>query len=211
MPFDFIRMEADNVHRKKGGTFMFTNPGGKIKSYAKVLFWIGVVISVLIGVFVIGSSFTVAAYSYNGSFGTILGGIIFGLFIVAIGILISWISVLVLYAFGVLVENSDELVRLNGGTPSGNKKAPKIERPQHVQQTYVSAQPKTEEPVKQEAPAPQEKQEDVTELTEKPAAETTEAQVAEPTTDDTKKTCPNCGTEVAPDAHFCKTCGTKLD
>ena len=109
---------------------MFTNPGGKIKSYAKVLFWIGVVISVLIGVVMIGTSFTYAAYSYNGSFGTILGGIISGLLVVAIGILISWISVLVLYAFGVLVENSDELVRLNGGVPSGNKKAQKIERPQ---------------------------------------------------------------------------------
>ena len=31
------------------------------------------------------------------------------------------------YAFGILVENSDELVRLNGGIPSGNKTAEKIE------------------------------------------------------------------------------------
>ena len=29
---------------------MFRNPGGKIKSYAKVLFWVGVVISIIIGV-----------------------------------------------------------------------------------------------------------------------------------------------------------------
>ena len=94
---------------------MFRNPGGKIKSYAKVLFWVGVVISIIIGVIEIGSSFVAAAYSYQGSFGTILLGILGGILTVAIGTLISWLAVLTLYAFGTLVENSDELVRLNGG------------------------------------------------------------------------------------------------
>ena len=106
---------------------MFRNPGGKIKSYAKVLFWVGVVISIIIGVIEIGSSFVAAAYSYHGSFGTILLGILGGILTVAIGTLISWLAVLTLYAFGTLVENSDELVRLNGGIPSGNKTAEKIE------------------------------------------------------------------------------------
>lgn len=181
---------------------MFTNPGGKIKSYAKVIFWIGVVVSVLIGVVMIGTSFTYAAYSYNGSFGTILGGIVTGLLVVAIGILISWVSVLVLYAFGVLVENSDELVRLQGGVPSGNKKAPRIERPQHTHATYVTAEPKPVEPAKPAEPIKP------TEPEEAPVVESTTE--AETKTDD-KKTCPNCGTEVAQDAHFCKNCGTKLD
>lgn len=178
---------------------MFTNPGGKIKSYAKVLFWIGVVISVLIGVVMIGTSFTYAAYSYNGSFGTILGGIISGLLVVAIGILISWISVLVLYAFGVLVENSDELVRLNGGVPSGNKKAQKIERPQLHHETYVTAEPKPVAPVQPVEPA------------EPAQPAEPEVKTASETKSDDKKTCPNCGIEVAQDAHFCKNCGTKLD
>ncbi len=108
---------------------MFKNPGGKVKSYAKVLFWIGAVISILIGVFVIGTSFVRAAYSYNGGVGTVLFGILSGVIIAAIGILLSWINVLVLYAFGTLVENSDTLVQLNGGVPSGNKHAEKIEAP----------------------------------------------------------------------------------
>ena len=105
---------------------MFRNPGGKIKSYAKVLFWVGVVISIIIGVIEIGSSFVAAAYSYQGSFGTILLGILGGVLTVAIGTLISWLAVLTLYAFGTLVENSDELVRLNCCIPSGDKTAEKI-------------------------------------------------------------------------------------
>ena len=76
---------------------MFRNPGGKIKSYAKVLFWIGVVISIIIGVIEIGSSFVAAAYSYQGSFGTILLGILGGILTVAIGTLISWLAVLTLH------------------------------------------------------------------------------------------------------------------
>lgn len=160
---------------------MFKNPGGKVKSYAKVLFWIGAVISVLIGVFFIGSSFVQAAYSYNNGFGTVLFGIIGGVIIAAIGILLSWINVLVLYAFGTLVENSDTLVRLNGGTPSGDKHAEKIEVQQSIQN------------FKQEAPKP---------------VETPIETVAPQTTD---KTCPTCGQPVDGDAHFCRNCGTKID
>ncbi len=121
---------------------MFKNPGGKVKSYAKVLFWIGAVISILIGVLYIGNSFVRAAYSYNGGVSTVLFGIIFGVIIAGIGILISWINVLVLYAFGTLVENSDTLVQLNGGIPSGNKHAEKIQVPhKQIQQENTVVTP----------------------------------------------------------------------
>ena len=154
---------------------MFRNPGGKIKSYAKVLFWVGVVISIIIGVIEIGSSFVAAAYSYQGSFGTILLGILGGVLTVAIGTLISWLAVLTLYAFGTLVENSDELVRLNGGIPSGDKTAEKIEVPEKMHQTLHNIQT---EPVVKAAPEKQ-AEEPVEEVNEEPAAEVVDAPVEE--------------------------------
>ena len=199
---------------------MFRNPGGKIKSYAKVLFWIGVVISIIIGVIEIGSSFVAAAYSYQGSFGTILLGIIGGILTVAIGTLISWLAVLTLYAFGTLVENSDELVRLNGGIPSGDKTAEKIEVPEKMHQTLHNIQT---EPVVKATPEKQ-TEESVEEVKEEPAAEVVDAPAEEtstvektPSEEDTAvteandKVCPNCGEHAEKDAHFCRKCGTKLD
>lgn len=197
---------------------MFRNPGGKIKSYAKVLFWIGVVISIIIGVIEIGSSFVAAAYSYQGSFGTILLGILGGILTVAIGTLISWLAFLTLYAFGTLVENSDELVRLNGGIPSGDKTAEKIEVPEKMHQTLHNIQT---EPVVKATPEKQ-TEEPVEEVKEEPA-EVVDAPVEETSTADEKtveenaetemneKVCPNCGEHAEKDAHFCRKCGTKLD
>ena len=197
---------------------MFRNPGGKIKSYAKVLFWIGVVISIIIGVIEIGSSFVAAAYSYQGSFGTILLGILGGILTVAIGTLISWLAVLTLYAFGTLVENSDELVRLNGGIPSGDKTAEKIEVPEKMHQTLHNIQT---EPVVKATPEKQ-TEEPVEEVKEEPA-EVVDAPVEETSTADEKtveenaetemkeKECPKCGEHAENDAHFCRKCGTKLD
>lgn len=190
---------------------MFRNPGGKIKSYAKVLFWVGVVISIIIGVIEIGSSFVAAAYSYHGSFGTILLGILGGILTVAIGTLISWLAVLTLYAFGTLVENSDELVRLNGGIPSGDKTAEKIEVPEKVHQSLRNIQ--TEPVVKA---TPEKQTEEPAEVVDAPAEETStvdektvEEENAE--TEMNEKVCPNCGEHAEKDAHFCRKCGTKLD
>lgn len=202
---------------EKEDFIMFKNPGGKIKSYAKVLFWVGVVISIIIGVIEIGSSFVAAAYSYHGSFGTILLGILGGILTVAIGTLISWLAVLTLYAFGTLVENSDELVRLNGGIPSGDKTAEKIEVPEKVHQSLHNIQT---EPVVKATP---EKQTEETVVKEEPA-EVVDAPAEETSTVDEKtveeenaetemneKVCPNCGEHAEKDAHFCRKCGTKLD
>lgn len=204
---------------EKEDFIMFRNPGGKIKSYAKVLFWIGVVISIIIGVIEIGSSFVAAAYSYQGSFGTILLGILGGILTVAIGTLISWLAVLTLYAFGTLVENSDELVRLNGGIPSGDKTAEKIEVPEKMHQTLhniqtepvVKATPEkqTEEPVEEVKEEPAEVVDAPVEET--PTVEETPAQEDTAETEVNEKVCPNCGEHAEKDAHFCRKCGTKLD
>ena len=71
---------------------MFENTGRKIKDFAYILFVIGVIASLITGIFFIRfSSFVV--------FGIIIGGIIS-----------SYISSLFIYGFGKLVENSDKLV-----------------------------------------------------------------------------------------------------
>lgn len=92
---------------------MFNNIGSKIKSYAKVIFWIGVVLSIIAGIAIIGIAFASSSSVYAPfSFGRFFAGLIFAIIAVCIGVLISWINVLVLYGFGVLVENSDTLKQL---------------------------------------------------------------------------------------------------
>ncbi len=70
---------------------MFTNVGNKIKVWASVLFWVGIAISVIYGLTMI----------------VVLKQLAFiGVIIMAIGALASWLSSLVLYGFGELIENS---------------------------------------------------------------------------------------------------------
>lgn len=72
---------------------MFNNVGEKIETFAKVIVWLGII-------------------------GSIIGGIIFissenigmGIAIIIGGPIVSWLSSLILYGFGQLIENSDYLV-----------------------------------------------------------------------------------------------------
>lgn len=70
---------------------MFNNVGGKIKALAKITAWIGIVICVIYGFVMLVSVEDMA---------------LIGLLIMTAGSLASWISALVLYGFGELVENS---------------------------------------------------------------------------------------------------------
>ncbi|MDD2647828.1 MAG: hypothetical protein PHI27_08700 [Eubacteriales bacterium] len=80
---------------------MFDNIGGKIKSLAKIVAWIGIICSVIVGV--IGMFQPVAA------FGTNINGILPGVIVIVIGALSSWIGSWVMYGFGQLIENTDKL------------------------------------------------------------------------------------------------------
>lgn len=89
---------------------MFDNIGGKIKGLAKTVCWIGIGISVFIGfVFVI-----IGAENSYGSDDNVLAPL--GMFIMLGGSFLSWIGSFLLYGFGQLIENSDKLVELNGGS-----------------------------------------------------------------------------------------------
>lgn len=85
---------------------MFDNIGGKIKSLAQVVCWIGIVCSVLYGIILIVADEDLA---------------FLGFVVMVIGSLVSWVSSFTLYGFGQLVENTDQLV-LNAEKPYSNKK-----------------------------------------------------------------------------------------
>lgn len=66
---------------------MFSNIGGKIKVLAMVLAWLGIILSVIIGII------------------TIRYSLIAGLLYAGIGALSSWVGSFLLYGFGELIEN----------------------------------------------------------------------------------------------------------
>lgn len=73
---------------------MFSNIGGKIKTLAQVVCWIGIVICVILGaIFIIQDE-------KNGWVGPV---------IIICGSLLSWVGSFMTYGFGQLVENSEIL------------------------------------------------------------------------------------------------------
>ena len=76
---------------------MFNNIGNKIKTYAEVISWIGIIASIITGIVIM---LTIATFQ----------AIFLGLLICIIGSLLCWISSFVLYGFGQLIENTDILV-----------------------------------------------------------------------------------------------------
>lgn len=79
---------------------MFDNIGGKIKVLAKVICWIGIACSCLVGIVMWNEA---VEWEEPALFFS-------GLLIAGIGSLASWLSSFVLCGFGQLIENSDELV-----------------------------------------------------------------------------------------------------
>ncbi|MDL2319144.1 hypothetical protein LJC74_08765 [Eubacteriales bacterium OttesenSCG-928-A19] len=90
---------------------MHRNIGGKIKTFANVIMWIGIIASVVIGIAVMYggtrmiNSYSNGYYHSGGSGQAILAGIV----IIVIGILISWIGSFSLYGYGELIESTQEI------------------------------------------------------------------------------------------------------
>ncbi|MBQ9188639.1 MAG: hypothetical protein IJ138_04880 [Clostridia bacterium] len=85
---------------------MFTDIGAKVKGLAKTIFVI-----LVIAVFVAAVAIIIMT-SGEGM------GFLIALLVVVVGILISWLSVLLLYAFGELVDNSTRIVSIMEGDSS---------------------------------------------------------------------------------------------
>ncbi len=67
---------------------MFNNIGGTIKGFARFLTWVGIIASIIVGIELIKNDNNI------------------GFLVIIVGILVSWMSSWILYAFGELVENS---------------------------------------------------------------------------------------------------------
>ena len=78
---------------KCGGYKMFSNIGSKIKALAAVISFLGIAASVIYG--------GVVAYKEQT---------LYGVLIIIVGSLVSWLSCLTLYGLGQLIDNSDKIV-----------------------------------------------------------------------------------------------------
>lgn len=85
---------------------MFDNIGGKIKAVAKVVCWIGIIASIIIG-------FIMLVQDEDTAFA--------GILVMVLGSLGSWIGSFMTYGFGQLVENSDILVQQGNKKPNTSK------------------------------------------------------------------------------------------
>ncbi len=95
---------------------MFKNIGHKIKVFAKIICWIGIICSVLFGLMVMfgsaGATEFVSQYGQQyGQHVVISGGfaIFVGIVIIVVGVLASWIGSFMTYGFGQLIENTEEI------------------------------------------------------------------------------------------------------
>ncbi len=92
---------------------MFDNVGGKIKGVAVIVTWIGIVVSVISGLVMMSDEDL----------------IFIAILVMGLGSLGSWLGSLTLYGFGQLIENTDILVRKNGGNQDAIKAAEEEEAP----------------------------------------------------------------------------------
>ena len=91
---------------------MFNNIGGKIKGLAQFIAWVGIILSFISGIDVISS--------YSNFVG--------GLLVIVIGSILSWIGSFVLYGFGQLIENSDDMAEMIGVMFEEHRLNPNIKR-----------------------------------------------------------------------------------
>ena len=93
---------------------MFKNIGGKIKGLAKVICYVGIAISVIAGIFMIGFG----SSSYNGDTMIVMGCVI-----MIVGSLVSWIGSFFAYGFGELIENTTVIAELAAKADAEKNKA----------------------------------------------------------------------------------------
>ncbi len=85
---------------------MFNNIGHKIKTLAKVLCWVGIVFSVIVGIAIMTTGN--GSLTINGTPAAVSPAVI-GIIYMVIGCVASWIASFFAYGFGQLIENSDEI------------------------------------------------------------------------------------------------------
>lgn len=83
---------------------MFAEIGGKIKTLAKVLCWIGIAFFVIYGIAFISNPEIIPSFKQFSENNALK--VLIGLIIIIFGSIASWISSFTLYGFGELIDNS---------------------------------------------------------------------------------------------------------
>ncbi|MDR1801421.1 MAG: hypothetical protein LBQ95_06255 [Lachnospiraceae bacterium] len=79
--------------------FNYNNIGRKISGFAKIIAIIGIVCSIIGGLYLIITGFSMMRYSVGAGFGMVFGGLLSA----ALGSLASWIGSWILYGFGEII------------------------------------------------------------------------------------------------------------
>ncbi|NCB33778.1 MAG: hypothetical protein EOM64_07860 [Erysipelotrichia bacterium] len=86
-------------------TVLYNNIGSKICGFAKIVAWVGIIISCLFGIIIMISGIGYSAFRFGAGMASVFGGLVFA----AIGSLCSWIGSMMLYGFGHLILKTDEI------------------------------------------------------------------------------------------------------
>lgn len=104
---------------------MFNNVGSKLKSMAKIVFYIEAVFVVIMSLVTIFAGMKAASDAGQGGIGLL--SFLMGVLGAAVGLFLAWLSVVKLYAYGVITQSCEEMVRINqimldrsGGDVSGH-------------------------------------------------------------------------------------------
>ena len=131
---------------------MFTNIGGKIKGLAKAVCWIGIILSVILGIvsIVSGSDLSERGYMQDGKAMATSGWTM-----LFVGPLLSWVGSFVLYGFGELIDRAVSIdEKLSAGINKddiANPPVPAQEKVEEKAKPSAPAQEKGEEKAKPEA------------------------------------------------------------
>lgn len=87
---------------------MFNNIGSKIKTLAKVLFWLGLLAAIMVGVLEILQ----AVGNTNNETSEKVTGILVGVGIIVGGFVVSWLSNFLLFGFGELIDSNQKILQL---------------------------------------------------------------------------------------------------
>ena len=94
---------------------MFDNIGRKIKILAMVLCWLGIVLSILVGILMMIADESTGGVSMKTVGGLVNSWVVRGLKFIIIGVLSSWIGSFLLYGFGELIERTAEIAQNTRG------------------------------------------------------------------------------------------------
>ena len=91
---------------------MFNHIGRKIKTWAKIQCWIGIILCVIAGVSFISQGDLPIQQTVSSGYAYVshsISGVGIGILVIVLGSLLSWIGSWVTYGFGSIVENTEQL------------------------------------------------------------------------------------------------------